>query len=408
MEAVVLSIGTELVDGHLTDTNATFLAQELAALGIRLQWIAQVGDELETIVRVLRRAWDDATLIVTTGGIGPTEDDLTREAIATLLDEPLSIDPELAEQIRAFFAARGLVMPERNVKQAYRISSCEPLPNPIGTAPGWFVRRDQHLIVSMPGVPREMTRMWREQVVPRLLPLLGGGVVRFRTIKTIGLGESFVEDRLHDLITRGMPRVATYAKDDGVHIRISVQASDEATARQLLEDTEAVIRSRLGQHVYGTDETTLGAAVLQPLRAVGWSLALVEQGNGGRVTALLTEEPAAAELLRQALVLTEPLPVDVPLATHARRSAAALRDATGAACAGAVVVRVGPAESADRTPGEAALTLLTPLTESERQHTLVTHPQEFRRRVTLWAAEFFLLALQEAVARARGSTATSA
>jgi len=408
MEAVVLSIGTELVDGHLTDTNATFLAQELAALGIRLQWIAQVGDELETIVRVLRRAWDDATLIVTTGGIGPTEDDLTREAIATLLDEPLSIDPELAEQIRAFFAARGLEMPERNVKQAYRIPSCEPLPNPIGTAPGWFVRRDQHLIVSMPGVPREMTRMWREQVVPRLLPLLGGGVIRFRTIKTIGLGESFVEDRLHDLITRGMPRVATYAKDDGVHIRISVQASDEATARQLLEDTEAVIRSRLGQHVYGTDETTLGAAVLQPLRTVGWSLALVEQGNGGRVTALLTEEPAAAELLRRALVLTEPLPVDVPLAAHARRSAAALRDATGAACAGAVVVRVGPAESADRTTGEAALALLTPLTESERQHTLVTHPQEFRRRVTLWAAEFFLLALQEAVARARGSTATSA
>jgi hypothetical protein len=126
------------------------------------------------------------------------------------------------------------------------------------------------------------------------------------------------------------------------------------------------------------------------------------------VTALLTEEPAAAELLRQALVLSEPLPVDVPLAAHARRSAAALRDATGAACAGAVVVRVGPAESADRTPSEAALTLLTPLTESERQHTLVTHPQEFRRRVTLWAAEFFLLALQEAVARARGSTATSA
>ncbi|MDW8007673.1 MAG: competence/damage-inducible protein A [Thermomicrobium sp.] len=159
MDAVVLSIGTELVDGHLTDTNATFLAQELASLGIRLQWVTQVGDELDTIVRVLRRAWEDATLIVTTGGIGPTEDDLTREAIATLLDEPLTVDPELAERIRAFFAARGLVMPERNVKQAYRIPSCEPLPNPIGTAPGWFVRRDQHVIVSMPGVPREMMRM---------------------------------------------------------------------------------------------------------------------------------------------------------------------------------------------------------------------------------------------------------
>jgi len=408
MDAVVLSIGTELVDGHLTDTNATFLAQELASLGIRLQWVTQVGDELDTIVRVLRRAWEDGTLIVTTGGIGPTEDDLTREAIATLLGEPLTVDPELAERIRAFFAARGLVMPERNVKQAYRIPSCEPLPNPIGTAPGWFVRRDQHVIVSMPGVPREMMRMWREQVVPRLLPLLGGGVIRFRTIRTIGLGESLVEDRLHDLITRNMPRVATYAKDDGVHIRISVQADDEATARQLLAETEREIHQRLGQHVYGTDDTTLGAAILEPLAAASWSLALVEQGNGGRFTALLAEEPAASHCLRQALVVPEPLPTGPSLREHAHQSAQAARAATGADCAGVIAVRFGASETVDRTPGEAVFVLLTPQGESEREHTLVTHPPEFRRRVTLWAAEFFLFALREAAAPARGSTATSA
>ncbi|GBD17875.1 Putative competence-damage inducible protein [bacterium HR27] len=408
MDAVVLSIGTELVDGHLTDTNATFLAQELASLGIRLQWVTQVGDELDTIVRVLRRAWEDATLIVTTGGIGPTEDDLTREAIATLLDEPLTVDPELAERIRAFFAARGLVMPERNVKQAYRIPSCEPLPNPIGTAPGWFVRRDQHVIVSMPGVPREMMRMWREQVVPRLLPLLGGGVIRFRTIRTIGLGESLVEDRLHDLITRNMPRVATYAKDDGVYIRISVQADDEATARRLLAETEREIHQRLGQHVYGTDDTTLGAAILEPLAAASWSLALVEQGNGGRFTALLAEEPAASHCLRQALVLPEPLPTGPSLREHAHQSAQAARAATGADCAGVIAVRFGASETVDRTPGEAVFVLLTPQGASEREHTLVTHPQEFRRRVTLWAAEFFLFALREAAAPARGSSATSA
>ena len=408
MDAVVLSIGTELVDGHLTDTNATFLAQELASLGIRLKWVTQVGDELDTIVRVLRRAWEDATLIVTTGGIGPTEDDLTREAIATLLEEPLTIDPELAEQIRAFFAVRGLVMPERNVKQAYRIPSCEPLPNPIGTAPGWFVRRDQHVIVSMPGVPREMMRMWREQVVPRLLPALGGGVIRFRTLKTIGLGESLVEERLHDLITRNMPRVATYAKDDGVHVRISVQADDEATARQLLAETEREIHQRLGQHVYGTDDTTLGAAILEPLAAASWSLALVEQGNGGRFTALLAEEPAASHCLRQALVVPEPLPTGPSLREHAHQSAQAARAATGADCAGVIAVRFGASETVDWTPGEAVFVLLTPQGASEREHTLVTHPQEFRRRVTLWAAEFFLFALREAAAPARGSTATSA
>ncbi|MCX7624572.1 MAG: CinA family nicotinamide mononucleotide deamidase-related protein, partial [Thermomicrobium sp.] len=303
MNAVVLSIGTELVDGHLTDTNATFLAQELAALGIRVAWIAQVGDDLPSIVRLLRRAREDASLVVTTGGIGPTEDDLTREAIAALLEEPLTIDPELAERIRAFFAARGLVMPERNLKQAARIPSSEPLPNPIGTAPGWFVQREDVLIVSMPGVPREMTRMWREQVIPRLLPRLGGGVIRFRTVRTIGLGESLVEERLHDLIRRGSPRIATYAKDDGVHVRITVQASDEATATRLLEETEDEVRRRLGRHVYGTDETTLGAAILEPLATAGWSLAVVEQGNGGRFTALLAEEPAAASLVRHCAVL---------------------------------------------------------------------------------------------------------
>lgn len=408
MDTVVLSIGTELIDGHLTDTNATFLAQELAALGIRLRWISQVGDDLETIVRVLRRAWEDAELIVTTGGIGPTEDDLTREAIATLLEEPLTIDPELAEQIRAFFAARGLVMPERNVKQAYRIPSCEPLPNPIGTAPGWFVRRDQHVIVSMPGVPREMLRMWREQVVPRLLPLLGGGVIRFRTLKTIGLGESLVEERLHDLIARGLPRVATYAKDDGVHVRISVQADDEPTAQRLLAETEQEIRRRLDRHIYGTDDTTLGAAILEPLAATGWCLALVEQGNGGRLTALLAEEPAAQQHLRQALVLTEPIAPDTALIEHTRRAARSARESTGAPCAGAIAVRFGSGETADRTPGEAAFVLVTPHGMDEREQTLVTHPQEFRRRVTLWAAEFFLLALREAAARARGSTARSA
>ncbi|MDW8058450.1 MAG: CinA family nicotinamide mononucleotide deamidase-related protein [Thermomicrobium sp.] len=408
MNAVVLSIGTELVDGHLTDTNATFLAQELAALGIRVAWIAQVGDDLPSIVRLLRRAREDASLVVTTGGIGPTEDDLTREAIAALLEEPLTIDPELAERIRAFFAARGLVMPERNLKQAARIPSSEPLPNPIGTAPGWFVQREDVLIVSMPGVPREMTRMWREQVIPRLLPRLGGGVIRFRTVRTIGLGESLVEERLHDLIRRGSPRIATYAKDDGVHVRITVQASDEATATRLLEETEDEVRRRLGRHVYGTDETTFGAAILEPLATAGWSLAVVEQGNGGRFTALLAEEPAAASLVRHCAVLAAmPDPAE-PLAERAHRLAREAQAAAGATCGAAIVVRIAPTEAADRSPGEAVFVLRTPDGAVERRHELATHPQEFRRRATLWAAEFLLLALRETVAGAPGSNATSA
>lgn len=407
MDAVVLSIGTELVDGHLTDTNATFLAQELAALGVRLRWSAQVGDELESIVRILRRAWEDASLIVTTGGIGPTEDDLTREAIAALLDEPLSVDPSLDEEIRAFFAARGLVMPERNVKQAYRIPSCEPLPNPIGTAPGWFVRRDQHIIVSMPGVPREMTRMWREQAVPRLLPLLGGGVIRFRTLKTIGIGESLVEERLRDLVERGTPRIATYAKEDGVHVRISAQAEDEATAQLLLATTEQEIRSRLGDHIYGTDDTTLGGAILALLAQVNWHLALIEYGNGGRLATLLAEEPLAATHLERVVVHPRSPADGPPSSEQARRAAEAVRQETGAECAAALIVALDAGETVDRSPGRAAFALLTPRGNYESSYALVTHPQEFRRRATLWAAECFLAGLRRATAPLPESSATS-
>ncbi|MDW7981263.1 MAG: CinA family nicotinamide mononucleotide deamidase-related protein [Thermomicrobium sp.] len=408
MEAVVISIGTELVDGHLTDTNATFLAQELNALGIPVSWSAQVGDDLPSIVRILRRAWEDAQLIVTTGGIGPTDDDVTREAIAALLDEPLSIDPELVEHIRAFFAARGLTMPERNVKQAFRIPSCEPLPNPIGTAPGWFVRRDGRFIAVMPGVPREMMRMWREHVVPRLLAARGGGAILFRTVKTIGLGESLVEERLHDLIQRGSPRIATYAKDDGVHVRITARSSDAETARRHLDEAEREIRLRLGVHVYGTDATTLGSALLLPLTELGWTIAVTEQGSGGRLSELVAEEPLAASCLVSATVLPASVGPDLPVLAHARELAHTARARTAAACGYAVVLRVIRGETPDRSRGEAALVLVTPVSTAERAYELVSHPQELRRRVMLWAAEFLRLALWEAVERVRGSTATFA
>ncbi len=407
MDAVILSIGTELVDGHLTDTNATFLAQELAALGIPVLWSSQVGDDLDLLLRVLRRAWDDAQMIVTTGGIGPTDDDLTREAIAALLDESLSLDPELVERIRSFFAARGLPMPERNVKQAYRIPSCEPLPNPIGTAPGWFVQREGRIIIAMPGVPREMMRMWREQVVPRLSPQLGGGIIRFRTLKTIGLGESLVEERLHDLIQRGTPRLATYAKDDGVHVRITAQANDITTADALLDDAEREVRARLGLYVYGTDETTLGTAILTPLATVGWTLALVEQGSAGRLVSLLAEEPLATTLLRYATVLTSIPSTATALAETARTLAEEAQASASTSCAFAVVLRIDSHESLDQYRGEAAFITLTPVTTKVRLHELIAHPQEIRRRVTLWAAEFLRLSILEATQQILGSSATS-
>ncbi|MDQ3779710.1 MAG: competence/damage-inducible protein A, partial [Chloroflexota bacterium] len=178
MRAYLLSIGSELILGHLTDTNATFLAQEFVSLGIELLHVTQVGDDLHRLTATVRAASRDADLVVCTGGVGPTADDLTREAIAAMVGEVPAVDPDLLDGIRAFFAGRGLTMPEQNAKQAWVIPSSEILPNPVGTAPGWFVRANGTIIVAMPGVPREMFRMWREEVIPRLQPYLPERAVR--------------------------------------------------------------------------------------------------------------------------------------------------------------------------------------------------------------------------------------
>src|SRR5262249_49523545 len=173
MRAEILSVGTELLLGHITDTNATYLSQQLAMLGIDLYFVSQVGDNLQRLSETLARARARAELVVMTGGLGPTEDDLSREAIAAVLDETPHVDPALEAELRAFFASRGIAMPERNVKQAWVLPSATPLPNPLGTAPGWWAERDGKVIVAMPGVPHEMMRMWDPELAPRLRPRTG-------------------------------------------------------------------------------------------------------------------------------------------------------------------------------------------------------------------------------------------
>jgi nicotinamide-nucleotide amidase len=300
MRAYVLSIGTELIGGHLTDTNATFLAQELAAQGIELLHVIQVGDDLGRITSVLQQAIADADLVVCTGGVGPTDDDLTREAIAALVGETPDVDEEIVASIREFFSQRGLEMPERNAKQAWVIPSSEILPNPVGTAPGWFVRFGDAIIVSMPGVPREMTRMWREQVLPRLGSLLPGRVYRTVNLRTLGIGESAVSNLLDELTQLEQPYVGTYAKDDGVHIRITAAAETGQAADALLERTLAEARRRLDGYVYAEDDRSLARVLLDLLRNRGFSIAIAESGTGGRFGSLLFSEPESHGVVRGA------------------------------------------------------------------------------------------------------------
>lgn len=294
MRAYILSIGSELIGGHLTDTNATFLAQELVAKGIELLHVVQVGDDLPRLIATLERATSDADLVICTGGIGPTDDDLTREAIATIAGETPVIDDTVVAGIREFFARRGMDMPARNAKQAWTIPSVEVLPNPVGTAPGWFARINGAIVVAMPGVPREMTRMWREQVSPRLSDQSGGAVFRSINLRTLGIGESAVSEVLDEMTQRPWPYIGTYAKNDGVHVRVTARADSSEQAEGELQATVAEIRGRLGEFIYSDDERSLALVLLDSLRARELTISVAESGAAARFGSFLLAEPAAS------------------------------------------------------------------------------------------------------------------
>jgi nicotinamide-nucleotide amidase len=301
MRAEILSIGTELLLGHISDTNATYLARQLAALGIDLYFVSQVGDNLPRLSETLARARDRADLVIMTGGLGPTEDDLSREAIAAVLGETPHVDPALEAELRAFFAGRGIAMPERNVKQAWVIPSVTPLPNPVGTAPGWWTERDGKIVVAMPGVPHEMMRMWEHEVVPRLRPQPGAALFT-RILRVAGLGESTVEERLGDLIHSENPTAATYAKRDAVDVRLTAKAGTEEEARALVEELETRARARLGAHVFGVDADTPQSVALRLLIERGLTLGTMESCTGGLLASLITDVPGSSNAFRGGLV----------------------------------------------------------------------------------------------------------
>ncbi len=293
MRAEILSCGTELLLGQITDTNATYLAQSLASLGIDLYFVSQVGDNQGRIVETLQRAWERSDLIVMTGGLGPTEDDLARESISALLGETMRVDPRLEDDLRRMFAARHTSMPERNIKQASLIPSARALPNPYGTAPGWWVEKDGHIIVAMPGVPREMYRMWEQEVIPRLSPY-AGGLIFTRILRVSGLGESMVEERLDSLIHSNNPTVATYAKPDAVDVRVTAKAATREEAERQVAEMEARVRQVLGYHIFGTDKDTLPGVVGKLLQERKQTLAVMESLTGGGLANRITDVPGSS------------------------------------------------------------------------------------------------------------------
>jgi len=306
--AEVLAVGTELLLGETVDSNSAELARSLAEHGVDVFWSQRIGDNLERLRAALERATSRSDLVVLTGGLGPTDDDLTRDAVAQVADERMQADPELEAWLRERFAAFHRAMPERNLRQTLRIPSAETLPNPIGTAPGWLVRLTrvgvERTIVTLPGPPREMRRMWQREALPRLRFAPSG--LYTRTFKTHGIGESDVAEALGSLTAGAAPSVATYAKRDGVHVRVAAKAGDLAAARRLAEATERDVARRLGDAVWGYDQDELPEMVVARLTALGASAAVAECASGGALADVLGSVPGVAEAVKGAVIAWTP------------------------------------------------------------------------------------------------------
>lgn len=296
MNAEVVSIGTELLLGQIVDTDAAFLSQRLAEIGVGLYRRTTVGDNLERVMSVLQESFRRADILVTIGGLGPTEDDLTREAIAHVLNEPLVQDETVADHLRELFARRNYPLTGNQLRQAMRPACARPLPNPHGTAPGLVAEKDGKIVFALPGPRNEFEPMVTEQVIPYLAEKTGGAVIRSRVLRFCGIGEGALEERVRDLLQSDNPTVAPLAQLGEVHLRITARASSMDEAMQLIEAKERSLRERVGPYIYGIDNTTLEEAVVNKLREQRQCVATAESCTGGLLGSRMTDIPGSSDV----------------------------------------------------------------------------------------------------------------
>jgi nicotinamide-nucleotide amidase len=302
MKAELITSGTELLLGEVTDVNTPYIAEELAALGIDLYYTTTVGDNHERFTDVLRQAWERSDLIIITGGLGPTLGDITREVIAGLLGEKLTIDPGIKKELTAFFAGRGIEMPENNLRQATLIPSATVLRNTYGTAPGWWVEKEGHVIVTLPGPPGEMQTMWQSAVLPRL-KARSGAIILSRTLKTWGLSEAKVDELVTPYLGSDNPTLALYAKPNGINLRITAKAVTEKVAWEILSRRERDIREILDKYIWGADGETLEGIIGQKLRDKKLTLATAETFTGGLLAHSFTAAPGSRKYFKGGMTL---------------------------------------------------------------------------------------------------------
>ncbi|MGA2091828.1 MAG: competence/damage-inducible protein A [Sedimentisphaerales bacterium] len=302
-KASIVSIGNELLNGHTTDTNATYICRQLLSIGVPVVSVYAVGDDISKIAEALKRAAADGDIVIATGGLGPTDDDLTRQAFAELLSAKLCLDEKLLDGIRGFFEKRNLPMPERNKIQACIPDGAEAIENPSGTAPGILAKMKGRTLFALPGVPAEMKAMVENSVLPYLRKQGSSEWTVIKKVKCFGAGESAIAEKLGDLMRRGRNPLINCTVDTGViSLHVIATAKDKQQAEVMAQRESKRLRTILGELVYGEDEQTMAEVVGRELAGQRKTLATAESCTGGLVAKLITDIPGSSDYFTQGWV----------------------------------------------------------------------------------------------------------
>jgi nicotinamide-nucleotide amidase len=305
MRCDVLAVGTELLLGQIVDTNSAWIGEQLAAAGINSYLHVQVGDNQARMVALLRYLLQEADAVIVCGGLGPTQDDITREAIAEVMGTSLERREDLADAIRELFLSRGRSMPSSNLRQADVPKGGEAIPNPNGTAPGLLCPVGDKVVYAVPGVPHEMEHMVASAVVPHLLERSGErGTIVSRSLKTWGSSESGVAERIAARVdTQTNPTIAFLARGiEGLVVRVTAKGRTLEEAQALIGAEEQILRDELGDLVFGVDDETMESVVSNLLRQRGWTLGLAESLTGGLVGSRVSDAPGSSEIFKGSIV----------------------------------------------------------------------------------------------------------
>lgn len=335
LNAEVIAIGTEILLGEITDTNSVYMAQQLRDLGINLYYMTSVGDNQQRIADAIQIALDRADIVLTCGGLGPTVDDMTRAGIALAMERELVFHETLFDQIVARFEMYKVKMTENNRRQAYLPEGAIPIENPVGTAPAFMVQQNNKVVVSLPGVPREMKFLMTERVIPYLLEKYQLGIIKARILKTAGIGESSLDDLLgNDLLEGGNPTIGLAAHHGTIDIRITAKSSSADEADVMLEDCAQKVRQIAGQYIFGEGDDELEPMLIQLLQQSGRQLHITEAGIDnaviGKLNAFRDGAAVIAEMQRfshpQELAAALRLESDTPLRVLAETVVQAVQD----------------------------------------------------------------------------------